>query len=73
MNGNFLDTENNYSFWVEGYERGESEILLGKWMKPQGSRIIPLVAASKMSHLESNLNAASISLTKEQLERLKNS
>ncbi|MFD2878337.1 aldo/keto reductase [Paenibacillus rhizoplanae] len=31
--GNFLDTANNYAIWNEGCVGGESESLLGEWMK----------------------------------------
>lgn len=36
--GNFLDTSNNYAFWIEGCKGGESETLLGEWMKERGNR-----------------------------------
>ena len=31
--GNFLDTSNFYAAWIEGGKGGESEALIGKWMK----------------------------------------
>lgn len=36
--GNFLDTSNNYAFWVEGGKGGESETLLGQWMRERDNR-----------------------------------
>lgn len=36
--GSFLDTANSYSFWIPGCKGGESEALLGKWMKHRGNR-----------------------------------
>lgn len=36
--GSFLDTANNYAFWNEGCIGGESESLLGRWMKERGNR-----------------------------------
>lgn len=36
--GTFLDTANNYAFWVEGGQGGESEALLGRWMRRRGNR-----------------------------------
>ena len=36
--GSFLDTANIYSVWVEGFQGGESETLLGEWMKERGNR-----------------------------------
>lgn len=31
--GNFIDTANCYAWWVDGGQGGESETLLGRWMK----------------------------------------
>ena len=36
--GTFLDTANNYAMWVPGYIGGESESLLGEWMRERGNR-----------------------------------
>jgi aryl-alcohol dehydrogenase-like predicted oxidoreductase len=36
--GSFLDTANNYASWVEGGRGGESEELLGRWMRRRGNR-----------------------------------
>lgn len=36
--GNFLDTSNNYAFWNDGCFGGESELLLGQWLKERGNR-----------------------------------
>jgi aryl-alcohol dehydrogenase-like predicted oxidoreductase len=36
--GNFLDTANNYAFWVDGFIGDESENLLGRWMKERNNR-----------------------------------
>ncbi|MFD0677503.1 MULTISPECIES: aldo/keto reductase [unclassified Paenibacillus] len=36
--GDFLDTSNNYAFWNEGCVGGESELLLGQWLKDRGNR-----------------------------------
>lgn len=35
---NFLDTANVYSRWVAGHTGGESEIVIGKWLKTQNRR-----------------------------------
>lgn len=35
--GSFLDTANNYAFWVDGCQGGESERLLGRWMQQRGN------------------------------------
>ncbi|SEP37646.1 aldo/keto reductase [Amycolatopsis saalfeldensis] len=34
--GTFLDTANNYAFWVKGTQGGESERLLGRWRRSRG-------------------------------------
>lgn len=36
--GTFLDTANNYAFWHEGFEGGESERFLGRYLKQRGNR-----------------------------------
>ena len=36
--GSFLDTSNNYAFWVKDCDGSESETFLGKWMKERGNR-----------------------------------
>lgn len=34
--GTFIDTSNNYAFWVNGTQGGESETLLGRWRRSRG-------------------------------------
>ncbi|MDX2727847.1 aldo/keto reductase [Streptomyces sp. PA03-2a] len=34
--GTFIDSSNNYAFWVEGSQGGESERLLGRWRRSRG-------------------------------------
>lgn len=36
--GNFLDTANNYAFWIDGFQGGESEKLLGRWIQARDNR-----------------------------------
>ena len=36
--GTFIDSANTYSFWIPGCRGGESELLLGKWMRDRGNR-----------------------------------
>lgn len=36
--GSFLDSANKYASWVPGFQGGESEKLIGKWMKERGNR-----------------------------------
>ncbi|MEU7721635.1 aldo/keto reductase [Streptomyces tibetensis] len=34
--GTFIDTSNNYAFWVNGTQGGESEQLVGRWLRSRG-------------------------------------
>jgi aryl-alcohol dehydrogenase-like predicted oxidoreductase len=36
--GSFIDTANIYSWWIEGFQGGESEALLGRWMRARKNR-----------------------------------
>ncbi|MCE2529662.1 MAG: aldo/keto reductase [Acidimicrobiia bacterium] len=49
VGGNFLDTADSYSAWAPGNEGGESETIIGRWMKKRGNRE-DLVIATKVSH-----------------------
>jgi aryl-alcohol dehydrogenase-like predicted oxidoreductase len=42
--GNFVDTADVYSRWVSGNQGGESEVILGQWMKDRGNRKDVIVA-----------------------------
>jgi aryl-alcohol dehydrogenase-like predicted oxidoreductase len=44
---NFIDTADVYSTWVPGHKGGESEVIIGKWMKARGNRD-KLVIATKV-------------------------
>ncbi len=44
---NLIDTADMYSTWVEGHRGGESETILGKWLKRGGKRA-KVVIASKV-------------------------
>jgi aryl-alcohol dehydrogenase-like predicted oxidoreductase len=45
--GNFIDTADVYSTWVPGHQGGESEAIIGKWMKARGNRK-QLIIATKV-------------------------
>jgi len=47
--GNFVDTADSYSAWVEGNAGGESETIIGRWLKERGNRE-GIVVASKVAH-----------------------
>lgn len=36
--GNFIDTADTYNVWVDGHKGGESETIIGRWMKARGNR-----------------------------------
>ncbi|WP_405907825.1 MULTISPECIES: aldo/keto reductase [unclassified Streptomyces] len=46
--GNFLDTADSYSAWIDGNKGGESETIIGKWVKARGNRG-DIVIATKVS------------------------
>ena len=59
--GNFIDTADVYSAWVEGNAGGESETILGRWLAVRGNRD-KVVVATKVSQYPqySGLSAANI-------------
>ncbi|MFC9284341.1 aldo/keto reductase [Streptomyces collinus] len=59
--GNFVDTADSYSAWVEGNKGGESETIIGKWLKARGNRSDVVVATKVSQHPEyPGLTAANI-------------
>ena len=48
--GNFLDTADSYTRWVEGSSGGESETIIGRWMAARGNRD-QIVVATKVGKL----------------------
>lgn len=59
MGFNFIDTANSYSRWVKGHHGGESETILGKWMKARGNRnkvILATKVGSEMGPEEKGLS-----------------
>ena len=61
--GNFIDSADVYSSWKEGNQGGESEIIIGQWLKQSGKRS-DVVIATKVAMLESRkgLGAKNIAL-----------
>src|ERR1700752_3367671 len=47
---NFIDTADVYSAWVPGHQGGESETIIGKWLKKSGKRD-KVVLATKVGML----------------------
>ncbi|KFG72201.1 aldo/keto reductase [Streptomyces mutabilis] len=59
--GNFVDTADSYSAWVDGNSGGESETLLGKWLAARGNRDDVVLATKVSQHPEyPGLSAANI-------------
>jgi len=52
--GNFLDTADLYTAWVPGHTGGESESIIGRWMRSRGTRNRMIVATKvgKLAGLE---------------------
>lgn len=48
--GNFIDTADTYSTWVSGHTGGESETIIGRWMRARGNRDA-LIIATKLGKL----------------------
>ena len=48
--GNFIDTADMYNQWVEGHVGGESESVIGSWMKKRNNRQ-SMVIATKVSKM----------------------
>ena len=42
--GNAIDTADAYSYWVPGHHGGESEIVIGRWLKQRGRRDDVIIA-----------------------------
>jgi len=59
--GNFLDTADSYSAWIDGNQGGESETIIGKWIKSRGNRADVVVATKVSQHPDfPGLSAANI-------------
>ncbi|MGE0210439.1 MAG: aldo/keto reductase [Parvibaculaceae bacterium] len=58
---NFIDTADAYSRWVEGHTGGESEAIIGRWLKRRGGRdkvVIATKVGSEMGPGRKGLKAA---------------
>jgi len=70
--GNFIDTADVYNQWVEGHVGGESETIIGNWMRARSNRA-SMVIATKVSMLNTRpgLSAKNIfAACEESLNRL---
>lgn len=60
---NAIDTANSYSRWIPGHQGGESETIIGKWLKARGNRdrvVIITKVGSDMGQGKIELSAAHI-------------
>jgi aryl-alcohol dehydrogenase-like predicted oxidoreductase len=71
---NFIDTADVYSVWVPGHRGGESETVIGKWLKRRGRRddvVIATKVGMQMASDRKGLSAAHIARSvEESLKRL---
>ena len=71
---NTVDTADSYSRWVSGNKGGESETIIGKWMKSRGNRdkvVIVTKVGSDMGQGKKDLSAAYIAkAVEDSLKRL---
>ncbi|MEV6182080.1 aldo/keto reductase [Streptomyces sp. NPDC052016] len=59
--GNFVDTADSYSAWVDGNSGGESETLIGNWLRARGNRDDVVIATKVSQHPDfQGLTAANI-------------
>ena len=64
--GNFIDTANMYSAWVPGHAGGESESVIGRWLRQSGGRRDRMIIATKVGMEMPGLGKG---LTRAQIER----
>ncbi|MFE2979428.1 aldo/keto reductase [Streptomyces sp. NPDC059258] len=59
--GNFVDTADSYSAWIEGNRGGESETVIGKWLASRSNRSDIVVATKVGAHPDyKGLSAATV-------------
>src|SRR5690606_25343608 len=70
---NFVDTADVYSAWVEGNSGGESETVIGDWLRSRGRREEVVIATKVGGHPErKGLSAANIrAAAEDSLRRLR--
>jgi len=59
--GNFIDTADVYSRWVPGNSGGESETVLGKWLRARGDRHAVVIATKVMGPMGPGPNDTGLS------------
>ena len=68
MGFNFIDTANSYSRWVPGNKGGESETIIGKWLKRTGKRHEVILATKVGSDVGTGKRSLSKAHIFEQIE-----
>src|SRR3954453_17072576 len=53
--GNMIDTADVYSAWVPGHQGGESERLIGRWLKSDPAKRDKVVIATKVGYLDGEI------------------
>jgi aryl-alcohol dehydrogenase-like predicted oxidoreductase len=59
--GNFIDTADVYSAWVQGNPGGVSESIIGRWMKARGNRSLIVLATKVNGRMWEGPNGAGVS------------
>jgi aryl-alcohol dehydrogenase-like predicted oxidoreductase len=65
---NFIDTADVYSTWVPGHRGGESETIIGQWMKSRGNRSQLVIATKVGSEMGPNQKGLSKSYIRSAVE-----
>ncbi|WP_353721143.1 aldo/keto reductase [Dyadobacter sp. 676] len=72
---NFIDTADTYSWWVDGNKGGESETIIGNWLKQRGNReqvvIATKVGSQNREHPIDISKAYILKTVEESLKRLR--
>src|SRR3954471_21484519 len=53
--GNMIDTADVYSNWVPGHQGGESETVIGRWLRREPSKRDKVVIATKVGFLDGEI------------------
>ena len=59
--GNFIDTADVYSAWVEGTPGGVSESIIGRWLKARGNRSLVVLATKFLGKMWEGPNGRGVS------------
>lgn len=65
---NFIDTADSYSRWVPGNSGGESEFIIGNWLKKHGKRNEVIIATKLGSDMGNHKKGLSAKYIKEEVE-----